>query len=1243
MAYGSLPSFEDDDERRSTSSSSRAQRGERSPERQEHEVMIASEVRSSEKIRTTGRKKYVAIAVVGAMCVAGLSAGSSSSSPARLHHQLGDEAAVLTERKEQNFQPSKLARARVAMASLGKKNKQDWHWEHIGNGYYCHSNAKYICEFWGSPPPPAYPFPPQMPNPPPPPSPAPPPMSPDVPSPPPPPHPMPPPLCASEAFNEDSCTDEVVVKKCTSKVSENNNNNNNNADAKATPQLGEEKCEDVKVPVLGYCSMQSALHKIQCQVDQTPSAHLAQSLENLCTELPAKIDAVANFTMSRMFPTDPNVLAEAFNSRFAASATASLGGAAHTSSSSSPSLIGAEEMLDIFDPDNEHVFRDSIRKLLRGEPGVADKNSKGHEIAPLGRSAHQLGEQALIATLGGRETCFSVPVDTFPHHEMSGQFEMEWPQKLHASEYRPSMFRAQLLSPEFVSCITMNKFEIPMEVARGIVDTYRTYFKPIITKSLAQVNDATCGNNNQMGRSSRMGKNEASQSKDSIEKIKAFTEEGLAGAAKKKTVVGRSLLSSSLEEKTKPKTYLRTTTQIPTVDLRGAADIIQREANMGGSVDHASLVEERIMLKINNLRAQFQKDPLQDKAFTQKKKSEAEKKHSSRSLLNVDNYNEAMESARMSFTNALKNTRNVDYEAELATSINFKASFKAANTMFKHGDLFDLTDTGPPVINKEEMISLGVPGVYMKTNLAARFRMPYYFKADVPGEINFHVKGDVRYKIKVSNNTAAVEFLGSTIQADPEDITSSVVGSLQLGTSVRLDEFVTAVCVGDLCTGPMLAMQQDAYVGFDTFDTNGEVSSEDETPTCYEGPGGLETTFVEWDYDASAKAQCVASADGAAKGVGSYLQVPKSPMGVYMTTLNGQAQSIWHDYHLDSGDGHFFMDELFHTCAKEDDPDTYVDACDAAYLGELPMKPTKSARKAAKLAMKHHRAHSSTLKNVNVPKPTPVAQVAKPAAVAQAKPAAVSKPSAAQQQQAKPVVVAAATTVKPAAAAATKTPTVVTAKAAPVRPDGVYEKKPDGMMRLVATERKTPEQELAEKKNAEEAKKAAETKVAAAEKKVQDAKNAADVKKANVQSKIAADQVNAATKVMNDVRQQQQKQQQQQQKQQQQQPKQQLKQQQSNNNIKMTPINEEAKNLEKRLDSIEASMGREELEKNLQAEKLARGIAIPDLPTATTPKVASATKKPTQAKKPTTSSVISEISIDDIAAEIADEASMEGA
>ena len=140
--------------------------------------------------------------------------------------------------------------------------------------------------------------------------------------------------------------------------------------------------------------MQSALHKIQCQVDQTPSAHLAQSLENLCTELPAKIDAVANFTMSRMFPTDPNVLAEAFNSRFAASATASLGG-----SSSSPSLIGAEEMLDIFDPDNEHVFRDSIRKLLRGEPGVADKNSKGHEIAPLGRSAHQLGEQALLSLI----------------------------------------------------------------------------------------------------------------------------------------------------------------------------------------------------------------------------------------------------------------------------------------------------------------------------------------------------------------------------------------------------------------------------------------------------------------------------------------------------------------------------------------------------------------------------------------------------------------------------------------------------------------------------------------------------------------------------------------------------------------------------------------------------------------------------------------------------------------------------
>jgi hypothetical protein len=596
---------------------------------------------------------------------------------------------------------------------------------------------------------------------------------------------------------------------------------------------------------------------------------------------------------------------------------------------------------------------------------------------------------------------------------------------------------------------------------------------------------------------------------------------------------------------------------------------------------------------------------LQDKAFNKKKESEAaEKKHSTRSLLNVENYNEAMESARMSFTNALKKTRNVDYEAELATSINFKASFKAANTMFKHGDLFDLTDTGPPVINKEEMISLGVPGVYMKTNLAARFRMPYFFKADVPGEINFHVKGDVRYKIKVSNNIASVEFLGSTIQADPEDITSSVVGSLQLGTSVRLDEFTTAVCVGDLCTGPMLAMQQDAYVGFDTFDTNGEVSSQDETPTCYEGPGGLETTFVEWDYDTSAKSQCTASADdGAVKGVGSYLQVPKSPMGVYMTTLNGQAQSIWHDYHLDSGDGHFFMDELFHTCAKESDPNTYVDACEAAYLGELPMKPTKSARKAAKLAMKHHQAHSSTLKKVNVPKPAVAQNDAKPATVAQTKPAAASKPAAE------------AATAKPAAVTApTKTPTVVTAKAAPVRPDGVYEKKPDGMMHLIATERKTPEQEKAEKQKVEEAKKAAEAKVAAAEKKVEEAKKAADVKKVNVQSKIAADQVNAAMKVMKDVKQQQQERQ--------------PKQQQSKNNIKMIPINEEAKNLQKRLDSVEASMGRERLEKNLEVEKLARGI--PDLPEQT--KVSA--KKSSRA-------VRSEIFIDDIAAQIADEASTE--
>ena len=107
-------------------------------------------------------------------------------------------------------------------------------------------------------------------------------------------------------------------------------------------------------------------------------------------------------------------------------------------------------------------------------------------MAPLGHSAHQLGEQALIATLGGRETCFSVPVDTFYAQDMSRQFEMEWPEQLHASEYRPSMSASAIVVPEFVSCITMNKSEIPMEVARGIVDALprATTSKPIITKSL---------------------------------------------------------------------------------------------------------------------------------------------------------------------------------------------------------------------------------------------------------------------------------------------------------------------------------------------------------------------------------------------------------------------------------------------------------------------------------------------------------------------------------------------------------------------------------------------------------------------------------------------------------------------------------------------------------------------------------------------------------------------------------------
>ena len=111
----------------------------------------------------------------------------------------------------------------------------------------------------------------------------------------------------------------------------------------------------------------------------------------------------------------------------------------------------------------------------------------------------------------------------------------------------------------------------------------------------------------------------------------------------------------------------------------------------------------------------------------------------------------------------------------------------------------------------------------------------------------------MRYKIKVSNNTAAVSF--RYIQADPEDITSSVDGSLQLGTSVRLDEFVTAVCVDDLFSAQCWPCNK-TLVGFDTFDTNGEVSPRMKR---------RRVTKDRWarnhlcgvGYDASAKAQCV--------------------------------------------------------------------------------------------------------------------------------------------------------------------------------------------------------------------------------------------------------------------------------------------------------------------------------------------------------------------------------------------------
>ena len=56
------------------------------------------------------------------------------------------------------------------------------------------------------------------------------------------------------------------------------------APSKKAPQLGEEKCEDVKVPVLGYCSMQSALLKFSVKWTRHRRHALGAVVKNLCRD-----------------------------------------------------------------------------------------------------------------------------------------------------------------------------------------------------------------------------------------------------------------------------------------------------------------------------------------------------------------------------------------------------------------------------------------------------------------------------------------------------------------------------------------------------------------------------------------------------------------------------------------------------------------------------------------------------------------------------------------------------------------------------------------------------------------------------------------------------------------------------------------------------------------------------------------------------------------------------------------------
>jgi len=358
------------------------------------------------------------------------------------------------------------------------------------------------------------------------------------------------------------------------------------------------------------------------------------------------------------------------------------------------------------------------------------------------------------ASLGGRRGfCHEIPIQLWEDVESPTPL-MPWPDKFASDMISPNSFHLRCPKLVISLCQTLDKFEVPSQVAVKIIQAFLKMFDNMFNAIY-----------------------EASGVKEVITEIENFG----------KQINGRKLLGD---------------------DARALQAELKRQLSEKESVFYQELIVlHQVFTSTDGFKTEITS---QLGVASARARGEA-------AALGGSTFKDVFDNLRSDLIAAMREMKDLRMQVSTTLKYSFSLGFEVTHVLFREGELISEFFNRDEALTGTKVQQI-VPGLFVALDYEMDLRLPYYFRAEVQGKFDFEVEVEFPVTISFGGSQGQnfVKFGNPRVNAG-SPLSGRGVAGLQIGVVAMLSHAYMALCAGPVCAGPEVEARQDVYVGFDAF------------------------------------------------------------------------------------------------------------------------------------------------------------------------------------------------------------------------------------------------------------------------------------------------------------------------------------------------------------------------------------------------------------------------------------------